>query len=91
MSHRYGNCSVSQSDLHLVDSFPSFPDSSFSTLLRRKARWRLPTFPGRSEPGSGTGWQACTGRNGVPGFAGLRKDAPRFAAGCFTANGGVLP
>ena len=28
-------------------------------------------------------WLA-TGRNGVLGFAGFRKDAPRLAAGCFT-------
>jgi len=30
-------------------------------------------------------WLA-TGMNGVLGFAGFRKDAPRLAAGCFTAE-----
>jgi len=60
------------------------------TLLRQKALWlatgrilrRRPSYARRSglrEGGSGYG-----GQDGIFGFAGFRKDAPRLAAGCFT-------
>ena len=65
----------------LVSSFRAAPfsDAAIDAALRH------PIWPNGALLRQEALWLA-TGKNGVLGFAGFRKDAPRLAAGCFTGS-----